>query len=61
MVKFQNAVKELQVMYCWNEFHRNIKFQTSWNKSQMRILQQEITLKKKEVNELKPKKWKKNK
>jgi hypothetical protein len=61
MVKFQAAVRELQIMYCWSEFHRSIKFPTQWNKSQVKTLQQEITLKKKEVNDLKPKRWKKKK
>tara|TARA_R110000751_G_scaffold249050_3_gene348836 strand:+ start:19 stop:207 length:189 start_codon:yes stop_codon:yes gene_type:complete len=58
MVKFIEAQRELQIMYCWNEFHRGIKFQTNFNRSQMKTLQKEITLKKKEINELSPKRRK---
>jgi len=61
MKNYNTAIKELQVMYSWNEFHRTVVNKTNFNRNQMKDLQREINLKKKEVNELKPKKWSKNK
>ena len=47
----QNLIKELQNLYSWNQF-----YQETGNKSKMKIAQNQINKKKREINELKTKK-----